>query len=111
MNSTVELIFTILGAAFTLLTLYGAVVLSRKLFLSGLCLFSLLPIIGESMAYNADKTAIHVMVALLFLVQLILAFPNTIVYGPENTAAVKITSKVALAFLVINVAGALFILC
>jgi hypothetical protein len=111
MNPTVELIFTVLGAAFTLLTLYGAATLSRKLFLSGLFYFSILPIIGESMAYNADKGTVHVMVAFLFLIQLVLAIPNTIVYGPENIAAVKITSKIAFAFLLINVAGAVFILC
>jgi len=111
MNPTVELIFTVLGAALTLLTLYGAATLSRKLFLSGVCYFSILPIIGESMRYGDDKATIHVMVAVLYLVQLILTFPNAIVYGPENTAAVKITSKNALAVLVINVAGAAFILC
>jgi hypothetical protein len=111
MNPTVELIFTVLGAAFTLLTLYGAATLSRKLFLSGLFCFSILPIIGESMAYGTDKATMHVMVAFLFLVQLVLAIPNTIVYGAENTAAIKITSKIAFAFLLINVAGAVFILC
>ena len=111
MNSTVELIFTVLGAAFTLLTLYGAATLSRKLFLSGLFFFSFLPVIGESMAYNADKAPVHVMVAFLFLIQLVLALPNTIVYGPENAAAVKISSKIAFAFLLINVAGVVFVLC
>ena len=111
MNPTVELIFTVLGAALTLLTLYGAATLSRKLFLSGVCYFSILPIIGESMRYGDDKATMHVIVAILYLVQLILAFPNTIVYGPENTAAAKLASKVALAILVINVAGAVFIFC
>jgi hypothetical protein len=111
MNPTVMLIFTILGAALTLLTLYGAATLSRKLFLSGICYFSILPLIGESMAYSNDKATVHVMVAFLFLIQFVLALPNAIVYGQENAAAIKLSSKIAVALLLINVAGAVFILC
>ena len=111
MNKTTELIFTIVGAALTLLTVYGAVKLDRKLFLSGLFYFSFIPIIAESMAYCSDKTAVHIMVITVFLTQLVLALPNTIVYGQDNVAATKLSAKIALAFLIINVAGAVFVLC
>jgi hypothetical protein len=111
MNSTVELIFSIAGGALVLLALYGAVTLNRKLFLSGLCFFSLLPIIGESMAYNTDKAPIHIIVLFVFVVQLVLAAPTNITYGADNVAASKLTGKIALALLVINVVGAVFILC
>ena len=57
MNSTIELIFTIAGALLVILSAYGAATLNRRLFMSGYCFFSILPIIGESMAYNADKAA------------------------------------------------------
>ncbi|MDB5124527.1 MAG: hypothetical protein JWP94_2656 [Mucilaginibacter sp.] len=111
MNSTTELIFTVAGAVLTLLTVYGALKLDRKLFLYGVCLFSILPIIGESMAYNADKAPIHITVIFIFLAQFVLAFPNTIVYGQENAAATKLSTKIALAILLFNIGGAVFILC
>jgi len=111
MNSTVDLIFTIAGAALVLLTLYGAVTLNRKLFLSGICFFSILPMIGEGMAYNADKAPIHVIVFFVFVIQAILAAPTNITFGSDNVAASKLTGKIALALLVINVVGAVFILC
>ncbi|GAC1312363.1 MAG: hypothetical protein NVSMB24_33720 [Mucilaginibacter sp.] len=110
MNSTVELIFTVAGAALTLLAVYGALKLDRKLFLSGVCFFSILPIIGESMAYNTDKTPVHITVIFIFLAQFVLAFPNSIVYGQDNVAATKLSTKIALAILVFNIGGALFIL-
>ncbi|WP_426667115.1 hypothetical protein ACPPVU_13905 [Mucilaginibacter sp. McL0603] len=111
MNSTVELIFTVVGAALVLLTVYGAIKLDRKLFLSGLCFFSILPLFGESMGYNADKAPIHVLVIFVFVIQFILALPNKIVYGPDNLAATKLATKIALALLVINAVGAVFIFC
>jgi hypothetical protein len=111
MNSTVELIFTVAGAALTLLTVYGALKLDRMLFLYGVCLFSILPLIGESMAYNADKAPVHITVIFIFLAQFVLAFPNKIVYGQENVAASKLSTKIALAILLFNIGGAIFILC
>jgi len=111
MNPTVEMIFTIFGGAMVLLSIYGAVVANRKFFLSGLCFFSILPIIGETMAYNADKASVHVIVALVFVVQFILMFPNTIEYGKENIAANKLVGKISLAVLVFNIGGIIYIFC
>src|SRR5258708_35381018 len=111
MNSTVELIFTVVGAALVILRVYGAIKLDRKLFLSGLCFFSILPLIGESMGYNADKAPIHVLVIFVFVIQFILALPNKIVYGADNIAATKLATKIASALLIINVVGAVFIFC
>ena len=111
MNSTVELIFTVVGAALVLLTVYGAIKLDRKLFLSGLCFFSILPIIGESMGYNADKASIHVLVIFVFVIQMILAWPNNNAYGTDNAAAIKLATKITLSILIINIVGAVFIFC
>lgn len=111
MNPTVELIFTIAGALLVLLTVYGAVKLDRKLFLSGICFFSILPIIGESMGYNADKGAVHIMVIFLFVIQAVLALPTNISFTADNVAAGKLTGKIAITLLLINLAGALFIFC
>ena len=48
MDSAINLIFTVVGGILALLTLYGAFMAHRKAFLSGLCFFSFLPIIGET---------------------------------------------------------------
>ena len=109
MNPTVQLIFTIVGGALVLLTGYGAVTLNRKLFLSGICFFSILPIIGESMGYNADKAPIHIIVIFVFVIQAVLALPNNIVYGPDNVAATKLSAKIAISIFIINAVGAVFI--
>jgi|SRR5581483_11523487 len=110
MNPTVQLIFTIVGGALVLLSLYGAITLNRKFFLSGLCFFSFLPMIGEGMAYSDDKAPIHVLVFFVFVIQFILTMPTNIVYGSDNVAASKLTGKIAWAILIINAVGALFVL-
>jgi hypothetical protein len=111
MNQTIDWIFTIAGAALVLLTIYGAVKSNRKLFLSGIFYFSFLPIIGESMGYNADKAPIHVLVIFIFITQMVLALPNNITYGPDNVAATKLSGKIAWALLIINIGGVVFIFC
>jgi hypothetical protein len=111
MDKTIELIFTIYGGALTLLTVYGAFKANRKLFLSGICFFSILPIVGESMSYSADKGMVHVMVIMIYVTQFILAFPSNIQYGAENTAAGKLVAKIALGLLATNTAGGVYILC
>ena len=111
MNQTIDWIFTIAGAALVLLTIYGAVKANRKLFLSGIFYFSFLPIIGESMGYNADKAPIHVLVIFIFITQLVLALPNNITYGPDNVAATKLSAKIAWALLIINIGAVVFIFC
>ena len=111
MNPTVELIFKIVGGALVLLNIYGAVKSDRKLFLSGLCFFSIIPILGESITYGDDKAPVHIIVILVFIAQFILTFPNNIQYGPENSAASKLVMKISLALLVFNIGGILFVLC
>ncbi len=111
MDSTVLWIFTIAGSALTLLCLYGAFKADRKLFLSGLCYFSLLPIIGESMGYNADKASVHIIVVLVFIAQMVLTFPNKNEYGADNTAAMKLAGKIILAVLIFNIGGIIYIFC
>jgi hypothetical protein len=111
MDSTINMIFTIVGGALTLLTVYGVIKLNRKFFLSGICFFSLLPMIGEGMAYNADKASVHVIVFMMFLAQFVLAFPSQIIFGQENVAANKLTTKIGLALLIFNITGAVFIFC
>jgi hypothetical protein len=109
MTSAVDIIFTIVGAALVLLSVYGAVKLNRRLFMSGFCFFSILPIIGESMAYNADKASVHVLVIFIFLVQFIIQFPDKQMYGRENSVAVGLATKIGLGVLVINLGAIVYV--
>ena len=111
MDASINISFTIVGGVLTLLTVYGVLKLKRKLFLSGICFFSLLPMIGEGISYCYKNSPIHAMVFFIFLTQFVLAFPNQIIFGHENEAANKLTTKIGLALIVINIAGALFIFC
>jgi uncharacterized membrane protein len=111
MNSTVELIFSVFGGAMVLLSLYGAATSRRRPYLSGLCFFSLLPIIGESTAYNTDKAPVHILMIFLALVQLVLTIPDKKLYGRDNPAAASLAAKIGLGTIVTNAAGAAFVLC
>lgn len=109
MNPTMLLIFTIVGAALVLLCAYGAFSKNRRLFLAGICFFSLLPIIGEYMAYNAAKSHEHLFMITLFVIQFLLTFPDKNGYAKDNTAAMTLVTKIALAIIVINAMGVLYI--
>jgi hypothetical protein len=109
MNPTIQLIFTVVGGALVLLSIYGALKLDRRLFLSGFCFYSILPIIGESMAYNADKGAVHLLMVFLFLVQFALQIPDRNIYGRGDTIAVMFATKIGLAILVINAGAAFYV--
>ena len=111
MNSTVELVFSVFGGAMVLLSLYGAATSRRRPYLAGLCFFSLLPIIGESSAYNTDKAPIHILMISLALVQLVLTIPDKKLYGRDNPAAASLAAKIGLGTIVTSVSGAVFIFC
>ena len=109
MNSTIELIFTIVGAALVLLSAYGAFTLNRRLFISGFCFYSILPIIGEGMAYNSDKASVHLIVVFIFLVQFVLQIPDRNMYGRENAVAVSLATKIGLGILIINLGAVVYV--
>jgi hypothetical protein len=109
MNPTIQMIFEILGGALVLLSVYGALKLDRRLFLSGFCFYSILPIIGEGMGYNTDKGAAHVLMVFLFVIQFIIMFPDRKIYARDNAIATTLASKIGLGVLVINVAAAVFV--
>ena len=113
MDETMTLIFTGVGGLLALLSAYGAFKMDRKLFLSGVCYFSLLPIIGETMRYMDPATASPYTLTLIctFIAQFLLTRPDNNDYGMDNTAAVALATKIGLAILVINLGSAYAILC
>ena len=108
MDETMTLIFTGVGGLLALLSAYGAFKMDRKLFLSGVCYFSLLPIIGETMRYMDPATSSPYTLTLIctFIAQFLLTRPDNNDYGMDNTAAVALATKIGLAILVINLGSA-----
>ena len=97
-------IFGILGLILCGLTIYGTIKLKRRYFLFGLYLYSLLPIIGESMFYLKDYDLAHLLIILIFVVQLILASPFTNPYDSFSSAQSKfLTAKIGSALFIINI--------
>ena len=113
MDDTMTLIFTGVGGLLALLSAYGAFKMDRKLFLSGVCYFSLLPIIGETMRYMDPATSSPYTLTLIctFIAQFLLTLPDNNNYGMDNTAAVALATKIGLAILAINLGSAYVILC
>ena len=107
---TSEIIFSALGTLFVLLTVFGALKLNRKNFLLGIFLFSLLPILGEYMAYRDAGEWGMLATMMAFLGIAIVTFPNKTQYGSENVAATAIARKVGLAIIVVNAFQAYMIL-
>ena len=113
MDETMTLIFTGVGGILVLLSVYGAFKMDRKLFLSGVCYFSLLPIIGETMRYMDPATSSPYTLTLIctFIAQFLLTRPDNNDYGMDNIAAVALATKIGLAILAINLGSAYVILC
>ena len=110
MNNWSDIFFTVAGIAFILISLYGSIKLKRTPFLLGICLFSFLPIIGESIAYSADQSLFHLPIIMAFIAQAILTIPTKPNYGSDNIAATSIAKKIGLAILVTNAFQAYLIL-
>lgn len=107
---TSEIIFSALGSLFVLLAVFGALKLNRRNFLLGIFLFSLLPILGEYMAYRDAGEWGMLATMMAFLGIAIVTFPNKTQYGSENVAATAIARKVGLAIIVVNAFQAYMIL-
>jgi hypothetical protein len=110
MNNPSDILFTVTGITFILLSIYGSIKLKRTPFLLGICLFSFLPIIGESIAYSDDQSLFHLPIIMAFIAQAILTIPTKPNYGSDNLAATSIAKKIGLAILFTNAFQAYMIL-
>ncbi len=110
MNPTLEIVGTLVGIIFAAITVYGSVTRTRSWFTLGICFFSTLPIIGETLAYAQDDNLVHLALVLVFLVQVIITLPVNIRYGIENEAAMALAQKIGVAILVANLCQGYLIL-
>ena len=108
---TTDLIFTITSVAFILISAYGAFNQNRKSFLIGMCLWSVIPVVGEGMAYANDSDPAHLGLMTLFFCLVILTFPTNNAYNSQNIAATALGKKIGLALLFANVFQGFNIIC
>jgi hypothetical protein len=64
--TALDIFFTISSIVFTGLTVYGAITLKRSLLLYGICLYSILPILGESKSFLENGELVHLTIIMAF---------------------------------------------
>ena len=87
---------------FILIAAYGALKQKSELLLFGVCFFGTLPIIGEGIAYAKDDNMLHLVIVMMFFVQVIITLPTNLRYGDKNKAVEVLNKKIGFAVLAIN---------
>ena len=105
-----DLVFTVLGGIFTLTVVLGVVKMSRVIILTGLFCYSILPIIGETMGYMADKAPYHVLFIALFLIQLVMSSLRFDTIDDTTVQFSKIAYRIIACFIMINAISAIMVL-
>lgn len=102
MNPSIEIVGNIICAFFILIAAYGALKQKKEILLFGVCFFSTMPIIGELLAYAEDDNLLHLVIVMVFLVQVAITLPINVKYDVDNPAAVALSQKIGVAIVVAN---------
>ena len=102
--------FTTFSVLFIAIAAAGALKQQRKLFLTGIFLWSLIPVIGEVANYSQDHDLAHLLVMALFFALAILTAPSKLSYNSENLAATHLAKKIGAAVIFVNLFQAFNIL-
>lgn len=94
--------FTTFSVLFIAIAAAGALKQQRKLFLTGIFLWSLIPVIGEGAKYSQDHDLSHLLVMALFFALAILTAPSKLSYNSENLAATHLAKKIGAAIIFVN---------
>ena len=87
-----------------LITLYGVIVRKRFFFLLGFTLYGFIVVPAEMNSYFSNGELSHLIVAALWMAQIIISFPNKLNY--DGTKVFKsFAVKTFLALIIINVIG------
>lgn len=101
-NPSIEIIGTLHGTFFILLTAYGAMQRKKSLFHFGICFFCTLPVAGELIAYAQDNNTLRLFVIIMFLTQIILTLPSKMSYDYKNLAAMALSKRIGYSIMAIN---------
>ena len=110
MNITLEIIGILLSLFFILVAAYGTIKRKYNLFLFGICLHGTFPVGGEIMAFAKDENILHLVIAVMFLMQVIFTLPTSFRYGHKNKAALALSKRIGYALLIINLFAGYLIL-
>jgi peptidoglycan/LPS O-acetylase OafA/YrhL len=102
--------FTTFSVLFIAIAAAGAFKQQRKLFLTGIFLWSLIPVIGEGAKYSQDLDLSHLLVMALFFTLAVLTAPSKLTYNSENLAATHLAKKIGAAVIFVNLFQAFNIL-
>ena len=101
-NPSIEIIGTLHGTFFILLTAYGAMQRKKSLFHFGICFFCTLPVAGELIAYVQDNNILRLFVIIMFLTQIILTLPSNMPYAHKDLAAMALSKRIGYSILSLN---------
>ena len=110
MNPSIEIVGNIICAFFISIAAYGALKQKEEILLFGVCFFSTMPIIGELLAYAEDDNLLHLVIVMVFLVQVAITLPINVKYDVDNPAAVALSQKIGVAIVVANLCQGYLIL-
>lgn len=85
-------------------TVYGLLQKERIFFLTGYALFGFLIIISECFFYSQNNNSYHLLVAGLFLLQLIFSYPSSIQYDGSNVSK-SLNQKLCFLLVLTNIVG------
>ena len=102
MNPAVEIAYSFICLFFILTAAYGAVKQKRELLLFGVCFFCTLPIIGEVIAYAQDNMLFHLVIAMMFLAQVIVTLPINLRHDYKNKDVRALNNKIGITVLAVN---------
>ena len=101
-NPSIEIIGTLHGTFFILLTAYGAMQRKKTFFHFGICFFCTLPVAGELIAYAQDNNILRLFVIMLFLTQIILTLPSNMPYAHKDLAAMALSKRIGYSIIAVN---------
>jgi len=90
-------------------TLYGLIAKRNVFFALGFTVFAFFIMVSEYLFYQSDNDFAHILVSILFLVQLIVSYPSSVRFdGTFTFKTIKLKILILLAF--INAIGILVVL-
>jgi hypothetical protein len=102
MNLAVEIAYTFICSFFILTAAYGAIKQKRELLLFGVCFFCTIPTIAEGIAYAQDNELFHLVIAMMFFAQVIVALPINLRHDYKNKDVRDLNNKIGVTVLTVN---------
>lgn len=110
MNPSIEIGATFICFILILVALYGAIKQKREVLLFGVCFFSTLPIMGELFNYAEDSSVFHLVIIMVFIVQVVISLPITASDDVSNSLVVALNRKIGYGIITANLCQGLLVL-